>query len=127
MTKPKIAIVVLNYNNIKDTLECLDVLKNVNYENLDIILVDNNSQDESKAILKSLSDIRLKILFSEVNLGFSGGNNKGIKYALDIGAEYVLVLNNDTKVELSFLSNFLKEMEKYNDAGVMTSAIYFYD
>ena len=41
MTKPKIATVVLNYNNIKDTLECLDVLKNVNYQNLDIILVDN--------------------------------------------------------------------------------------
>lgn len=126
-TKTKIAIVVLNYNNIKDTLECLDSLKNINYDNFEVVLVDNNSQDESKTVLKNFSREKLHIIFLENNLGFSGGNNEGIKYALDRYAEYVLVLNNDTKVDSNILIEFLSEFKKYPDAGVLTSAIYFYD
>src|SRR3989344_1179313 len=85
MDKLKVAIIVLNYKGLADTLICLDSLRRVKSDNfnLEIIVVDNGSNDGSKEALSNLRDIRLIAL--EKNLGYSGGNNVGIKEAIKKG------------------------------------------
>ncbi len=99
----KIFIVVLNWNQPKLTSECVSSLwklkipKNVQ---LEIDIVDNGSTDDSLQVLRSLrgGKIKVEILQTNSNLGFAGGNNMGLKYALSHFADYVMVLNNDTTV-----------------------------
>ena len=94
---PSIAIVILNWNNYPDTKKCLDSLSKLTYQNTTIILVDNGSQDDSNRLLKEeYPDIT--ILELPKNLGFAGGTNFGIKYALKNSFKHILLLNNDTEV-----------------------------
>jgi len=93
---PQVCCVVLNWNGWADTLECLSALKECRYPSLTIIVVDNGSTDDSAARIKSAHPDIL-VLESGSNLGFSGGNNIGIRHALATGANYVWLLNNDTK------------------------------
>ena len=95
----KISIVVLNYNGLENTLECLDSLKKCDLDNLNvrIIVVDNNSQDGSTEALRQIKDIDL--VENQANFGFAGGNNIGIERAFQQNADAVLILNNDTIVD----------------------------
>jgi GT2 family glycosyltransferase len=100
---PKAAIVVLNWNGWRDTIECLKSLAVLEYPNYFVIVVDNGSTDDSvRQISRAFPGI--EILQTGKNLGYSGGNNTGIRYALDKGADYIWVLNNDTRVEPKTLS-----------------------
>lgn len=116
----KVFIIVLNFNGKKDTLECLKSivkLQIIRYK-LQAIVVDNGSTDGSaEGIEERYKDI--KILRNKKNLGFAGGNNVGIKYALDNGADWVFILNNDTVVPENFL-DLLK-----NDADITGPVIKF--
>jgi GT2 family glycosyltransferase len=120
--KLKIAIVILNYNGVENTLECINSVNAVNKNNinLNLIVVDNNSQDDSQKKLKKLNNIKL-ILNSE-NLGFTGGMNSGIKYALENGAGRVILLNNDTYVHQDFLINLNTASQK---GDIVAPKIYF--
>lgn len=108
MDKLKIAIVILNYKGAQNTLECITSVSAANKKdiNMELIVVDNNSEDDSQKKLKKLNNIKL-ILNSE-NLGFTGGMNTGIRYALENGAAQVILLNNDTYVDRDFLINICK-------------------
>lgn len=95
----KVAIVILNYLNYKDTIECVESISVDQYPAKEIIIVDNGSTNNSKTILeekyKNLAGIHL--VFSDKNSGFAGGNNLGIRYATDtLGYNFVLLVNNDT-------------------------------
>ena len=92
----KVVIVLLNFKGLKNTISCIESLRRIKKGNFEfeIIVVDNGSDDGSKEALSKLHDIQLIAL--EKNLGYSGGNNVGIKEALKRGSEYVLILNNDT-------------------------------
>jgi len=95
----KVAAVVLNYKNYNDTIECVDSLLFQKGVNLEIIIVDNNSENESVEVLqkKYENNKRITLFTNDKNLGFNGGNNIGIRYAHDIkGCKFVLVINNDT-------------------------------
>lgn len=118
----KIAIVVLNFNGLEDTLECLESLRRLEVakNTLEIIVVDNASQDGSAEALSKLRDINL--LTTSNNLGFCGGNNLGIKRALARGADWILILNNDTITDPHLIEVFLKDAK---DAGIITPKIYF--
>ncbi|MEA2098434.1 MAG: glycosyltransferase family 2 protein [Patescibacteria group bacterium] len=121
----EVYIIVLNWNGKEDTLECLKSLEKINYSNYKIIVVDNGSEDDSVfEIKKQFSNI--KIIENKKNLGFSGGNNVGIKYAISNGAHYVLLINNDTTVEKDFLSELVKKGESDEKIGVLGSKIYFH-
>ncbi|SHG20413.1 Glycosyl transferase family 2 [Desulfacinum infernum DSM 9756] len=97
MKQPEIAVIVLNWNGKEDTLECLDSLSRVNYPRCRLIVVDNASSDGSvEAIRQAFPEV--VILRNSRNLGYAGGNNVGIRYALKIGCEYLCILNNDTIV-----------------------------
>lgn len=125
---PKVFIIILNWNGYKDTVACLDSLKNLDYPNYEIIVIDNGSTDDSTPQFKFLGGSdppRFKLIENEKNLGFSGGNNVGIKYALENGAEYILLLNNDTIIEPSFLKELIKVGESNKEVGVLGPKILF--
>jgi GT2 family glycosyltransferase len=122
---PLVYIILVNYNGYKDTIECVNSLKKINYNNYKIILVDNASSDDSAKILKQkLNDC--EIIKSKKNLGFAGGNNLGIKYSLDHKADYILLLNNDTIVEPQFLNNMLNSFSIGSKIGIVGCKIMYY-
>lgn len=128
---PKVFIIVLNWNGWQDTIECLGSLQKVYYPNFEVAVVDNGSTDESvqkiDEFLKSPQN-KLQAASCELqaNLGFSGGNNAGIRYALKHGTDYVLLLNNDTTVAPDFLSKLVEAGESDPLIGVAGPLIFFY-
>jgi len=122
---PKVSIVVLNWNRKADTLECLKSLKTIKYDNFEVVVVDNGSTDDSvQAIQQSFPDVSL--IETGENLGYAGGNNAGLRHALNAGAKWVLVLNNDTVVDPMILRRFIQAGELIPDAGVLGAKVYFY-
>ena len=122
----KVHIILLNWNNEEDTLECVKSLEEINYDNYKIIIVDNGSKIGSVLKIKKQYP-EIKIIENKKNLGFAGGNNVGIKYAVENGADYVLLLNNDTTVEKDFLSELVKAGESDKKVGILGSKIFFYN
>lgn len=94
----KVAVVILNYLNYKDTIECIESIKNDKYENKEVIVVENGSSNESWDELSRLyGNTSIHLIKSDKNLGFARGNNLGIRYATDkLNCKFVLVVNNDT-------------------------------
>lgn len=121
-----IAVIVLHFGNLDDTLECLDSLIQQDYSNFEIILVDNCSQDASLVDAIKIYP-RLHLIRNEKNLGFAEGNNVGMRHALERGFDAVLLLNNDTACSPRLLSVFAEAAQTYPDAGVFGAKIYFYD
>lgn len=116
---------MLNWNGKNDTLECLASIGKMDYPNLDVILVDNGSQDGSvAAIQREFPEVM--IVETESNLGFASGNNMGIRHALRNGAEYALVLNNDTIVDPQLIKSFLASSTIERKAGIFGAKIYYY-
>jgi GT2 family glycosyltransferase len=122
---PKVAIVLLNWNGKKDTLECLDSLSKITYDNYEILLVDNGSHDGSVETLQSAYP-ELSIIETYANLGYAGGNNVGIDHALQRGADFILLLNNDTSVPPSFLNAFLEAAQEKPRGGVFGAKVLCY-
>lgn len=117
-------IIILNWNNASDTIDCLDSLSKINYQDKEIILVDNASTDGSLERIKSWCQSRSglnKIHFMALseNRGFAGGNNVGIKLAMELKAEYVLLLNNDTLVPVDFLNQLMETIKHDSTIGVL--------
>lgn len=110
-----VAIIILNWNGYEHSRNCLDSLAKLNYPNYQVLLVDNASQDHSGSRLKEEFPWII-LLQNEQNLGFTGGNNVGIDYALGEGFDYVLLLNNDTVVEPDFLQHLVAKAS--NDASI---------
>src|SRR5438477_5017358 len=96
-TEPKVALVILNWNGRDDVLNCVSTLPRLRYRNYEATVVDNASSDGSVEALHTRFP-QQRILRMEKNLGFCGGNNRGIADAVARGAEYVLLLNNDTEM-----------------------------
>lgn len=120
---PKVFVVVLNYNGRDVIKDCLTSLFKLEYPNLEVIFVDNNSTDESFEYAKS-NFSKATFIRNEANLGFSAGNNVGIKYALERMADYVLLLNNDTEVEKDFLNKLIEVMERDPQIGIASPVIF---
>ncbi|NOZ25654.1 MAG: glycosyltransferase family 2 protein [Nitrospirae bacterium] len=118
MSRPVVYIVVLNYMNYMDTIECIRSLEAVNYPDRRIIIVDNGSDNDSEEMLRREFGEHVFIQTGK-NLGYAGGNNAGIAYALGAGADYVLLLNNDTIVEPDFLGKLVDYAESDPRAGVL--------
>lgn len=107
MTAPKVAIVILNWNGREDVVNCVSTLPRLNYENVMATVVDNASTDGSVEALRQRFP-QQRVLVMERNLGFTGGNNRGIADALEHGAEYVLLLNNDTEMHPELVTELVR-------------------
>jgi GT2 family glycosyltransferase len=124
--KPRVTLVVLNWNGKDDTIRCLDSIKGLQYSNYTVLVVDNGSSDDSvSAIRASHPDIR--IIETGRNLGYAGGNNIGIRQAIQDGAEYILVLNNDTVVDEYLLDSLISASNILPKNSIIGSAIFYLD
>lgn len=119
---PKVNIIVLNHNG-KDVLrKCLASVFRVDYPDFEIVVVDNASDDGS--IEEAKKDFsKATFIKNSRNLGFSAGNNIGIRYSLEKQAEYVLLLNSDTEVEKDFLGKLIGLMGSDPKIGVLSPTI----
>ena len=167
----KVAIIILNWNGWEDTIECLESLYQINYSNYDVIVIDNNSKDDSIQKIKEYADGKIKmeskflkynpegkpikwieytreeaeagggkerelesspanrkliLIKNEKNYGFSEGTNIGIGYALEKGAIYILLLNNDTVVDAEFLNELIRVGEADKEIGILSPVVYYY-
>lgn len=117
--KNKISIIIVNFNGKKWLDGCLTSLSKQTYINYEIILVDNASTDDSVKFVK-VKFPKVKVVVNTKNIGFAGGNNRGYKEAL---GDYILLLNNDVKVDKVFLAKFLESFRKNPAASIVQSKI----
>ena len=119
-------IILLNYNNWQDTIDCINSLKRCEIEDSNILVIENCSSDDSFEKLKSKAP-KVIMIKAEKNLGFTGGNNVGIKYAFENNYDYAIVLNNDTIVESKdSIKILVDEMDSNPDVTLGTGRIYYY-
>lgn len=119
-----VALILINWNGYVFTKACLDSLRKVDFPNFKVILVDNYSQNqEGKRLKKAFPEIEL--IENSENIGFAGGNNSGIRHALDQGFSHVMLLNNDTIVEPDFLGQMIRKFDQNNRLGVVQPLICF--
>ena len=126
MNNPKVSIVILNWNTCEDTIECIASLKNIDYRNYEIIIVDNASSGDDVRILRDSFGDYVHIIANGRNDGFAGGCNIGMQYAMEKGTDYILLLNNDTIVDAHFLSEMIKVAEGDSTIGITGSKVYYY-
>lgn len=119
---PQVTILVLNWNGWRRTLGCLESLDELEYANFEVVVVDNGSEDGSEASIKAERP-DLTVLQAGTNLGYAGGNNLGIRHALNRGADYVWVLNNDTFVEPHTLRALIEASRSQDRIGVLGAAV----
>jgi len=129
MFPPKVQVVVLQYNNSQDTVKCLESLKGLDYPNFSVLVIDNGSDSHhlnnvERFIQNSVSaPITYNLKPMTYNSGYSGGNNIGLKRIIENGADYALILNNDTTVERDFLAKLVEVGESDPKIGILGPAI----
>lgn len=120
---PKIFVIILNFNGIKTLADCLGSVFQSDYPNFEIVVVDNDSNDGSFEQARNQFS-RVHFIKNSQNIGFSKGNNIGIRYALEKFADYVFILNNDTIIERSTISSLEKFARLNPNAGVISPLIF---
>ncbi len=116
-------MVLLNWNNAGETLEALRSVLVAEHRNFEVVIVDNGSTDGSLVALRSLASDRVKLIELSENRGYTGGCNVGMRYALDKGADYVWLLNNDSVVTATTLSSLVAVAESDPKIGLVTPMI----
>ncbi|HDS30535.1 MAG TPA: glycosyltransferase family 2 protein, partial [Firmicutes bacterium] len=123
---PRVGLVILNYNGawvLKGLFESLD---RILYPNLKVFFIDNHSTDSSMQFVENyLPKFPLDVTVNDSNLLFSGGNNVGIRKAIDWNADYVMLLNNDTIVPPELIGSMVDFLESRPDAGIAGPLIHF--
>lgn len=118
---PLVSIISINYNGLQYTLQLLESLRQVSYPNLELIIVDNASQEDPSEVERLYPEATL--LRSSQNLGFAGGNNLGIDVAK---GQYYLLLNNDTEVDPGFLEPLVTTLEENEKIGAVSAKLIFH-
>lgn len=120
---PLVSIVSINFNHSIDTLLMIDSLKKCSYKNIEIIILDNASFNDTPGIItEKYPDVKLILL--PHNLGFAGGNNEGVKYAK---GDYILLLNNDTEVDPGFLEPMIDVFLNFTDVGMVSPKLLYFN
>ena len=124
----KIGIVILNYNNNIDTLNCLDsISEHINNENIIVFLIDNNSEKPLDESFIKKYQIRINYTINHENLGFAEGNNVGIRQALKNECDYIVLLNNDTVLIDNSLSELINLINADEEIGVGGLVNYYFN
>jgi GT2 family glycosyltransferase len=107
---PRVAVIILTWNRVDDIVTCLESFADVHYPNLEVVVVDNASADETVPTVRE-SYPWTTLIVNDDNLGCVGGNNVGIRYALGHRADYVFILNSDTKMTPTCLEELVRVMQ----------------
>ncbi len=122
--KPRVFAIILNWNGLKDTLECISSVKQQTYTQFEPVIVDNGSTDGSVTAFRSAFP-EITVLANATNLGYAEGNNVGIRHACAKGADYFLLLNNDTIVDPHLIENLATMAESDESIGAVGPKIFF--
>ena len=128
MSYPRVVIIILNWDGLENTIECLESLKKITYPNYKVIVVDNaSSRDDVKVLGEKFGDY-IHIIQNDKNYGFAEGNNIGIRHALaHLAPDYVFFLNNDTVVAPDVLDELVRAAKADPNVGIAGPKIYYYD
>lgn len=124
---PKVAVIVLNWNGLSDTCECLEALQCVTYPNFQTIVVDSGPGDDEIQVLRDKFGDSALIIESDRDLGPAGGHNAGMRSSLDQGVDYVLLLSGNTVVQPEFLSSLVRAAEELPQGAAYCPKICHYD
>lgn len=129
MDDPRVLIVILNYKTYEMTLDLIVQLKEISYKNFDIIVIDNNSPNESGKILEEKkAEMGYFFIKNPSNSGYAFGNNLGIRFGVKQGYKYSLILNNDVKITDSmFLNKLVSAIESESDLGCVGPKVFDLD
>lgn len=129
MNIPSVYVLVINWNGMEHLQVCFESLQKTTYENAFFVLVDNDSNDDSVKYVEEnfRTDKRVSVLKAPENLGWSKGNNFGIEWALDQGADYVLLWNNDTWTHKDAIANLVESAEKDGEIGALSPKLLMFE
>ncbi|HEY3347255.1 MAG TPA: glycosyltransferase family 2 protein [Nitrospirota bacterium] len=125
MPFPSVHIIVLNYNRKDDTLDCLRSLYQMDYPEFKVVVVDNASTDGTPDAVRAAYP-QAEVIVNPANLMFAEGNNVAIRQSLAGGADYIMLLNNDTVVANGLVTALVSAMEEEPRAGLAAPMIYYY-
>jgi len=120
---PFVVVVTVNWNLPMETARCVASILAGDYPHQQAVVVDNASDDDSVSLLRAEFADRIVLLEAGANLYYGGGCNLGIAWALAHGADYVLVLNNDTWIAADMVTKLVHLAEEHPDAGIVAPMI----
>ena len=124
MNHSKVSVIILNWNGLHDTIECLESLRNITYPAYDVVVVDNDSKGDDVRVLREKFGDYVHLIENDRNYGFAEGNNIGMRFALqNSNPDYILLLNNDTVVDAEFLSELVKTAGSGENIGAVQSKL----
>lgn len=119
---PLVSFLTVNYHEPQVTLDLVESIKKISYPNWECVVVNNHEEDpQLQAALAGES--RVKIVSTNANLGFAGGNNAGLKHC---HGEYIYFINNDTEVDPGVVEPLLAVFQNHADAGMVSSKIIYH-
>jgi len=117
-------VVVLSWNGRRDTLACLESLRRLERDDVGVVCVDNGSADGSVEAIRA-EHPEVDLIENGRNLGYSGGNNAGMRHALDRGARWVVLLNNDAVIAPDAIDGFERAAVEHPRAGILSGKVLF--
>lgn len=121
MAGPKVFVIIVNYNSQKFIRPCLAGLKKQSFKGFKLVVVDNASTDSSLALIRAD-----KVIRNRQNVGFPAAVNQGLKYGLNNGGDYFVLLGFDTRPDRNWLRELADQAKKLTEAGIIQSKILFY-
>jgi GT2 family glycosyltransferase len=128
MSNTRVSIIILNWNSLGVTADCLESLKKIDYPAYDIVVVDNGSSGNDADVLEEKYAGYIHLIRNKENLGYAAGIDAGISYVTaNLDSGYVLLLNNDTIVDPLFLKLLVEAGEADSASGIIGPKVYYYD
>lgn len=126
MNYPKVGIIILTYNAADFITPCIKSIQKNTYPNKQILIVDNDSKDNTVKIIKKQFP-EIKIIQTGKDLGYAGGNNVGIKHFQKQNCKYILLINPDTRADKTLVTQLIQTAEKNSTIGTIGPIITYTD
>lgn len=123
---PYVIVLILSYNGRNLLKTCLPSVLGMDYPNCDVVVIDNGSTDGTREFLRE-EHPEVQVIEIYPNVGYARGFNAGLEFAAKQGAEYFLIMNNDTVIDRGALSSLVETAIREEDAGFVTGKVYFLD
>lgn len=125
MNPPKVFVLILSYNGVKWLTDCLPSVLAMDYPNFETVVIDNGSTDNTQTFLRE-NFPQAQVVTLQPNRGYAGGFDAGLEYAAQRGADYFLVMNNDTEIDVHALTALVEAAQAQRQAGFVTGKVYFH-